>query len=65
MFIAQFFLCSALANKCVGLHHGTVIVRIFSACEKRIEEMVADAGNFMPNHQALHVGITKLPGFSV
>ena len=65
MFIAQLFLCSAIANKCIGLEDDTGIVRDFSACEKRIEEMVTDAGIFMPDYQVLHVGCTKLPGFSV
>ena len=65
MFIANLFLCSVITSKCLGLQDDTGIVRDLSACEKRIEEMVTDVGIFMPDYQVMHVGCTKLPGFSV
>ena len=65
MFIAQLFLCSAITNNCVGLQDDTRVVRDFSACEKRIEEMITDAGILLPDYKVMHVGCTKLPGLSV
>ena len=65
MFVAQLLLCSAITSNCVGLQDDTGVVRDFSACEKRIEEMVTDAGILMPDYQVMHVACKKLPGFSV
>ena len=65
MFIAQLFLCSAITSNCVGLQDDTGVVRDYGACEKRIEEMITDAGIFMPDYQVMHVGCAKLPGYSV
>ena len=65
MFVAQLLLCSAITSNCVGLRDDTRVVRDFSACEKRIEEMVTDAGIFMPDYKVMHVGCAKLPGYPV
>ena len=65
MFVAQLLLCSAITSKCVGLQDDTRVVRDFSACEKRVEEMVTDARIFMPEYQVMYLGCTKLPGYSV
>ena len=65
MFIAQLLLCSSIAIRCIGVEDETGLVSNVEACQKRIEEMVTDARELMPQFVVVHVDCKQIEGFAV